>query len=112
LHDLVFLPDGFDWIDCNDAEKSVLAYQRRARDGSSVVVALNLTPVPRNHYRIGLPLRTSYREVLNSDSEYYAGSNIGNAGRIQAEPVPWMGLPYSAEIALPPLAGVVLMPEA
>jgi 1,4-alpha-glucan branching enzyme len=112
LHDLDFQPDGFAWVDCNDAEKSVLSFQRRARDGSCAIIALNLTPVPRNHYRIGLPMQAEYREVLNSDSQYYAGSNIGNAGSIIAESIPWMGLPYSAEIALPPLAGVILVPEA
>ncbi|MCX7192676.1 MAG: 1,4-alpha-glucan branching protein GlgB, partial [Proteobacteria bacterium] len=72
LHELDFESAGFSWIDCNDAEKSVLSYQRRARDGSSAVVTLNLTPLPRQHYRIGLPELTQYREVLNSDSSYYA----------------------------------------
>ncbi len=112
LHDQDFQHEGFSWIDCNDAEKSVLSYQRRARDGSSAIIALNLTPVPRNRYRIGLPTQAKYREVLNSDSQYYSGSNIGNAGSINGETIPWMGLPYSAEIALPPLAGVILIPEA
>jgi 1,4-alpha-glucan branching enzyme len=109
LHDLDFQHEGFSWIDCNDAQKSVLSYQRKARDGSIAIVALNLTPVPRDHYRIGLPSQCQYREVLNSDSEYYAGSNIGNSGLIQAEPIPWMGLPYSAEVSLPPLAGIILV---
>lgn len=109
LHDLDFQHEGFSWIDCNDAQKSVLSYQRKARDGSIAIVALNLTPVPRDHYRIGLPSQSQYREVLNSDSEFYAGSNIGNAGLILAEPIPWMGLPYSAEISLPPLAGIILV---
>ena len=112
LHDLDFEAAGFSWIDCNDAEKSVLSFQRRARDGSHAVVTLNLTPLPRQHYRIGLPELTSYHEVLNSDSTYYAGSNLGNAGLIQAQALPWMGLPYSAEISLPPLAGVILVPVA
>ncbi|MFZ5503027.1 MAG: 1,4-alpha-glucan branching protein GlgB [Pseudomonadota bacterium] len=111
LHELDFQPEGFAWIDCNDAEHSVLSYQRCARNGSSTIISLNLTPVPRRNYRIGLPANTQYREVLNSDSEYYAGSNIGNAGLIQAEAVPWMGLPYSAVISLPPLAGVILVPQ-
>ena len=112
LYDLDFQSEGFSWIDCNDAEKSVLSYQRRARDGSCVVIVLNLTPVPRNHYRIGLPVKAQYREVLNSDSQYYAGSDMGNAGLINADEIPWMGLPYSAEIVLPPLAGLILVPEA
>jgi len=111
LHELDFHPDGFAWIDCNDAEKSVLSYQRKARNGASVVISLNLTPVPRIHYRLGLPEMKAYKEMLNSDSEYYAGSNIGNAGLIQAEAVPWMGLPYSAVVSLPPLAGVLLVPQ-
>lgn len=111
LHDLDFQSEGFSWIDCNDAEKSVLSYQRNARDGSLAIIALNLTPVPRRCYRIGLPVHTTYREVLNSDSQYYSGSNLGNAGLIQAEKTPWMGQPYSAAIALPPLAGVILVPE-
>ncbi|MDD2721682.1 MAG: 1,4-alpha-glucan branching protein GlgB [Gallionella sp.] len=112
LHDQDFQSEGFAWIDCNDAEKSVLSFQRSARDGSIVVVSLNLTPVPRKHYRIGLPKLAKYREALNSDSDYYAGSNLGNAGLIEAEEIPWMGLPYSAEISLPPLAGMILVPEA
>ncbi len=90
----------------------MLSYQRRARDGSTAVIALNLTPLPRKRYRIGLPVLAQYREVLNSDSAYYAGSNLGNAGLIQAEAVPWMGLPCSAEIELPPLAGIILTPQA
>ena len=112
LHDLDFEHTGFRWLDCNDASHSVLSYQRLARDGSAVTVSLNLTPLPRRHYRIGLPKAGMYREVLNSDSDYYAGSNIGNAGLLQAEGIPWMDMPYSAEITLPPLAGVVLVAEA
>ncbi|HET7833299.1 MAG TPA: 1,4-alpha-glucan branching protein GlgB [Gallionella sp.] len=112
LHDLDFQPEGFSWIDCNDAETSVLFYQRRARDGSSVIVALNLTPVPRRKLRVGLPMQVAYREVLNSDSQHYGGGNAGNRGKIQAEAIQWMGQPYSAEITLPPLAGLVLIPEA
>jgi 1,4-alpha-glucan branching enzyme len=111
LHDLDFQHEGFSWLDCDNAEKSVLSYLRHARNGSVAIVALNLTPVPRLHYRIGLPFQCQYIEVLNSDSEYYTGSNLGNVGLIQAEPTPCMGQPYSAEIVLPPLAGVILVPK-
>jgi len=111
LHDLDFQSEGFSWVDCNDAEHSVLSFLRRARDGSFIIVALNLTPVPRKRYRIGLPELRQYREVFNSDSEYYVGSNMGNAGTILAEPTPWMGMPCSAELTLPPLAGVILIKE-
>ena len=83
---------------------------RRGRNGEIVVAAFNFTPVPRNRYRIGLPFDCAYREIFNSDSHHYGGSNLGNAGEVHAEQVPWMGQPYSAEIQLPPLAGVVLAP--
>ena len=111
LHELDFEHEGFSWIDCNDADHSVLSFQRRARDGSFIVVALNLTPVPRKNYRIGMPKHTQYREVLNSDSEHYSGSNFGNSGLINTQEIPWMGLPCSADISLPPLAGIILIPE-
>ncbi len=111
LHELDFQSEGFSWIDCSDAEQSVLSYQRRARNGSIAVILLNLTPLPRTRYRIGLPMLSSYREALNSDSAYYAGSNLGNAGTIFAETIPWMNQPCSAEITLPPLAGIILLPQ-
>jgi 1,4-alpha-glucan branching enzyme len=111
LHELDFAPEGFAWIDCHDADHSTLSFLRRARDGACVVVVLNFTPVPREGYRIGLPVAGRYVEVVNSDSAYYGGSNAGNAGGVQAEPIPWMGLGYSAAITLPPLAGIVLRPE-
>ncbi len=111
LHDLDFAQDGFSWVDCHDADHSTLSFLRRARDGSCALVILNFTPVSRKGYRIGLPMPGRYREVLNSDSAFYEGSNAGNAGGVEAEPLPWMGLPCSAELTLPPLAGVVLVPE-
>ena len=78
--------------------------------GELAVIALNLTPVTRSRYRIGLPANGSYREIFNSDSEYYGGSNTGNGNGIHAEAVPWMNQPFSAEIELPPLAGIILTP--
>ncbi len=111
LHELDFSSEGFAWIDCHDADHSIVSFQRSARDGSCVVVVLNFTPVAREAYRIGLPLAGRFAEMLNSDSSYYAGSNLGNAGGVCAEPLPWMGLPHSAAITLPPLAGIVLTPE-
>jgi 1,4-alpha-glucan branching enzyme len=100
---------GFEWIDRHDAPQSIIAYLRRDGD-AVVVVALNFTPVLRQQYRIGVPFPGVYREVLNSDSAYYGGSNLGNMGNLRAEPVPWMGRPYSLSIVLPPLAGVVVRP--
>jgi 1,4-alpha-glucan branching enzyme len=72
------------------------------------VAALNFTPVPRHGYRVGLPKAGAWREVFNSDSSFYAGSNSGNAGIIASQPVPWMGHDQSADITLPPLGALVL----
>lgn len=108
LYELDFSPEGFAWIDCHDADQSIISYQRRARDGSCVVVVLNFTPVPRNGYRIGVPEAGTYRELLNSDSELYGGGNAGNGLGLQAENTPWMGLPYSLVITAPPLAGIIV----
>lgn len=107
LHRHDFSPEGFEWIDCNASDVSVLTYLRR--DGGNVmVVALNFTPVPRYDYHIGVPLEGSYREMLNSDSAYYGGSDIGNSGHIRALASPCDGRPYCLPVTLPPLAGVIL----
>ncbi len=110
LHALDFQAEGFSWLDCHDAERSLLSFLRRGRNGEVAVVLLNFTPVPRNHYRIGLPLDCTYKEIFNSDSQYYGGSNHGNNGVIHAQHTAWMGQAYSAEVELPPLACVILMP--
>jgi 1,4-alpha-glucan branching enzyme len=109
LHEQDFVHDGFAWIDCHDADHSTLSFMRRARDGSSVVVVLNFTPVPRYNYRIGLPSGGLWREIFNSDSAYYSGSNVGNFA-VRADALPWMGFPSSAAVTLPPLAGIILEP--
>jgi 1,4-alpha-glucan branching enzyme len=111
LHHYEFEPQGFEWIDCHDAPQSILSYLRRCGD-QCAVIALNFTPLPRSQYRLGVPEPGLYREAFNSDSDYYAGSNLGNAGLVQAEAIPWMGRPYSISITLPPLAGVVFMPTS
>jgi 1,4-alpha-glucan branching enzyme len=110
LHQFDFEGRGFEWIDCHDSSQSVLTYLRRG-ERDALVVALNFTPVLRRNYRIGVPFPGVYREILNSDSEFYAGSNQGNGSGLYAEPIPWMGRPYSIAITLPPLAGVVIKPE-
>jgi 1,4-alpha-glucan branching enzyme len=100
---------GFEWIDCHDTAQSVLSYMRKDENGFRVI-ALNFTPVPRHGYRLGMPAKGRYREILNSDSSYYGGSNLGNGGEIETEEIPWMGRPYSIKITLPPLAGVIFEP--
>jgi 1,4-alpha-glucan branching enzyme len=111
LHELDFESRGFDWIDCHDADQSTLSFLRLARDGSFVVVVLNFTPVPRPNYRIGVPRGGHYREIFNSDSSYYAGSDLGNGPGIDATPEAWMGRAYSLRLTLPPLAAIILQPQ-
>jgi 1,4-alpha-glucan branching enzyme len=112
LHEVDFDGAGFEWIDCHDSSQSVLVYLRKDLSGEhTVAAAFNFTPVPRTNYRIGVPEPGFYREALNSDAALYGGSNVGNQGGVEAEPVSWMGRPYSIPIALPPLAGLILVHE-
>ncbi len=113
LHRNEFDYQGFDWIDCNDAEKSILVFLRKGNEGEAVVVAVNFTPVPRQNFRIGVPEAGAYRELINSDMSQYGGSGLQNGTQpILAEEMPWMNRPYSLEITLPPLAAVVIGLEA
>jgi len=103
---------GFEWIDANDAAASILSFIRRARDPEDYVVAVcNFTPVLRLDYRIGVPGPGFYREILNSDSVYYEGSDAGNAGGVRAEPIPWNDRPWSIKLKVPPLAAVYFKPQ-
>ena len=112
LYQVDFQSQGFEWIDCNNYDDSVLTYIRRAADPADfLVVACNFTPVPRQHYRMGVPEGGWYEELLNTDSAYYGGSNVGNALGVNAEPRESHGRPFSVELTLPPLAVVVLKPR-
>jgi 1,4-alpha-glucan branching enzyme len=103
---------GFQWIDCNDRENSVLSFLRQTADGKNhSVVILNLTPVPRPNYRIGLPCGGKWKEALNSDAQIYGGSNQGNFGGVTAQNNPCHGQQYSAEFNLPPLSVLVFQAE-
>jgi 1,4-alpha-glucan branching enzyme len=102
-----FEEKGFEWIDCHDASQSVLSYIRKY-DDKYIIVILNFTPVPRRDYRLGVDHNGKYRELLNSDSSYYEGSDVGNAGEIQSQGKAWMEKPFSIQLTLPPLAGLVL----
>jgi len=102
--------DGFAWIDASDVESSVYAWIRRGGSQLAVVV-LNLTPVPRHGYRLGLPLAGRWEEAMNSDSDHYGGSNVGNLGGVVASAEPWHGQPASAVLTLPPLSGLILHPQ-
>jgi 1,4-alpha-glucan branching enzyme len=98
-------PEGFQWIDASDVDGNVLSFLRRSADGTDVLACVaNLSPVPRQAYRVGLPAGGEWREVLNTDAAAFGGSGVGNAGAVFALDHPWHGQPFSAEMTLPPLA--------
>ena len=111
LHQVDFTWEGFQWIDVHDVDNSIVSFLRRARDPHDVVVVVvNFTPVPRTGYRVGVPVPGVWREILNSDSAYWGGSNMGNAGGVPSEPTPWQGQPHSLLITVPPLAAMYFKP--
>jgi 1,4-alpha-glucan branching enzyme len=102
---------GFEWIDANDADASVISFLRRGNDPSDVVVGVfNFTPVPRTNYRLGVPRGGYWREVLNSDARDYGGGGWGNLGGVEAVPVPLHGRSHSVTLTLPPLGLIYLKP--
>jgi 1,4-alpha-glucan branching enzyme len=112
LHELDFESDGFEWIDFRDTDQSILAFTRRAKDRDDfLILVYNFTPEPRHGYRIGVPQPGRYRELLNSDSEVYGGSNVGNLGGVSSDAVPFHGQHWSIRLTLPPLAVIVLKPD-
>ncbi|MHB1479531.1 MAG: 1,4-alpha-glucan branching protein GlgB [Acidithiobacillus ferrooxidans] len=107
LHAQDFQGEGFSWVDCHDADQSVLSFLRWDRDGGFVLAVFNFTPVPRRNYRLGVPAAGRYREIFNSDAGAYHGSNMGNLPQ-QAQDQSWMGLSHSLELVLPPLGAIYL----
>jgi 1,4-alpha-glucan branching enzyme len=107
LHQTDTEPDGFRWLVADDSDNSVFAYAR----GDRMAVVVNMTPVPRYDYRIGVPGFGSWRERLNSDSAYYGGSNLGNGGSLAAQDLPSHGFLNSLVLTLPPLAALILERE-
>ena len=109
LHEVDFEDVGFQWIDCHDHENSVISMIRRARDPQDfTVMVTNFTPVSRPDYRIGVPDGGRYREMLNSDSDVYGGSNVANWGGVDAEARPMHGFDHSISLVVPPLGFVML----
>ena len=109
LHERDAEASGFQWLVSDDADNSVIAWARRGEsEAETVIVVSNLTPVPREGYRIGVPLPGFYREVLNTDAALYGGSNMGNGGGVHTEPIPAHGHDQSLSLILPPLAFVML----
>jgi 1,4-alpha-glucan branching enzyme len=107
LHDFDHASDGFEWIDANDSSNSVFSFLRKGADGVLILVAVNATPVPRERHRLGVPEGGYWQEVLNTDADLYAGSNMGNQGGVQAAAVEFHGRPWSVQVCLPPLATVM-----
>lgn len=105
LTDYQFEGKGFSWLDTSDSENSVLYYKRIGDEGE-VFIILNMTPVPRNNYEIGVPKAGTYTEIINSDHKDFGGSNISN-GEMKASKKPLHGMSYSISVDLPPLAGVI-----
>jgi 1,4-alpha-glucan branching enzyme len=106
LHELDCEPGGFHWLDADDAERSVLVYERIARSGERILVALNFTPVPRFNYKVGVPALATWREILNTDAIALGGSGQGNFGAVEAVPVRAHGREFSLNLTLPPLGAV------
>jgi 1,4-alpha-glucan branching enzyme len=113
LHRLDANPDGFRWIIGDDRSNSVFAFLRRDVSGErSVLVICNMTPVPRRDYHVGVPHGGAWREIFNSDSGFYGGSNIGNAGRVDTLAIGAHGQPQSLALVLPPLSTIFLRHES
>jgi 1,4-alpha-glucan branching enzyme len=111
LYEVDFDPSGFEWVDCNDFERSVVSFIRKGKSPNHVTLFdCNFTPVPRHNYRVGVPFDVEWKEVLNSDAPLYSGSGQGNMGGIPTSPLPIHGRPYSLNMTIPPLAVVVFRP--
>ncbi|MBU0679022.1 MAG: 1,4-alpha-glucan branching protein GlgB [Verrucomicrobia bacterium] len=112
LYEQDFGWEGFDWIDFHDSEQSSVSFVRKGKNPEDLMVCVfNFTPVPRMGYRLGLPTGGNYEEVLNTDAEQFGGSNVGNAGVVVADEIPWQGKDHSALVTLPPLGAIYLRPK-
>ena len=101
-------PQGFDWLVVDDAQNSVFAFERRSSKGERIIVISNFTPVPRHDYRLGVNVAGQYHEILNTDSSFYEGSNLGNCGAVESEAIPSHGRDHSISVSIPPLATLYL----
>ncbi|MFI6479772.1 1,4-alpha-glucan branching protein GlgB [Nonomuraea sp. NPDC050663] len=102
------VPEGFRWIDADDAPGNTFSFLRYAADGSAVACVVNFSGTPHDDYRVGLPYGGQWEEALNTDAYDYAGSGVGNLGSVEAGDQSWHGLPYSAVLRVPPLGAVWL----
>ncbi len=111
LFELDYDPEGFDWLVVDDRQNSVFAFERRSKNGERIVVVSNFTPVPRYDYRVGVNIAGEYIEILNTDSAFYQGSNVGNFGTVTSKEVPSHEKMHSICISVPPLATIYLKYE-
>jgi 1,4-alpha-glucan branching enzyme len=111
MYELDFSPDGFEWIDFGDSEKSIISFIRKSSTAKDIILVIcNLTPVPWHNYRIGVPVAGKWQEMLNSDAKEYGGSGQGNLGSVEAAPIPAHGKYQSLSLTLPPLGILIFKP--
>ncbi|WP_407704825.1 1,4-alpha-glucan branching protein GlgB [Tellurirhabdus rosea] len=109
LYELNFSAEGFEWIDTTDRENSIIVYTRRGKNPQdSVLIVMNMTPIPRQNYRIGVPTEGTWTEIFNSDRTEFHGSGMGNPAPLATEKEKWHGRPDSLRVTIPPLGAVVL----
>ncbi len=112
LYQKDFSNDGFRWVQRGDWEQSALSFLRLGKEAAAPILGVfNFTPVPRLNYRVGVPRAGYWREILNSDAQYYGGSGLGNQGGADAVPMPYEEYSHSLTLTLPPLAAVFFKPE-
>jgi len=111
LHEKDFEHAGFDWIDFRDSDATVVSFLRKGGNECFLVFVFNFTPVPRKSYRVGVPQRAFYREIMNSDSAGYGGSGVVTIDTIESQDMPWHGRDFSISLDLPPLGMIALKPD-
>ena len=112
LYQVDFEPGGFEWVEANDGERSVIAFLRKGLNARDLTLfVFNFTPVPRSNYRLGVPVGGYWEESLNSDAPLYGGSGQGNNGGAEAAPLALHGQPFSLSLTLPPLGVLALQPK-
>lgn len=111
LYELDYNREGFEWIDCKDADHSIISFIRKGKDSNNtIIIVCNFTPVVYDNYRIGVPFYSYYKEILNSDSKIYGGSNVGNFGGVHSDKIEFHNRPYSINLQIPPLGILILKP--
>jgi 1,4-alpha-glucan branching enzyme len=113
LHESDFDAAGFEWVDCKDSEQSIISFLRRGPSSDDqILFVCNFTPVVRENYRVGVPVKGSWKEVLNSDAPLYGGSGQGNLGGLSTIPLPIHGRPFTLNMRLPPLGMVAFQADS